>query len=91
MGCTDGCLRVLTPIKLKDIDISFLDFQECIKKEIPFLAGFDKCDSRRLFQKHRTYKITSRGNIIDGDLVTDFTNNTEMLKNYIYEKTDLSV
>ena len=84
MCCSDGSIRVLVPVQLKDEEVNFLDFQECMGQEIPFLAGFNARDSRRLSQRHRTYKVTSRGNIVDGDMMTGFLSLSSVLKNHIY-------
>ena len=90
MSCTDGSIRVLVPVQLKDEEVNFIDFQDCMSQEIPFLGGFNTRDSRKLSQRHRTYKVTSRGNIVDGDLINDFLSLSTVLKNHIYEKSDIT-
>jgi hypothetical protein len=72
IACCDGCIRMLLPIKLHDSDINFLDFQEQICKSIPLLGGFNNRDSRLLDQRQRTYKITSTGPVVDGELIRCF-------------------
>jgi hypothetical protein len=76
-------------IKLKDIDVGYLDFQECFCKEIPLLGGFNTRDSRKLQQKYRTYKITSSANIVDCSLMEEFLALTQSLKVHVAEKSEI--
>lgn len=79
----DGCIRRIVPIRLKDYEVSFLDLQDEICQEVPFIGGFNTRDSRCLQQRERTYKVTSTGNMVDGELLEDFMSLTETIRSHI--------
>lgn len=55
------------------------------------LAGFNNRDSRLLDQRKKTYKITSTGNIVDGEIIRSFLSLSDALKNTVYENFDLAL
>lgn len=48
------------------------------------LGGFNNRESRRLSQRNRTYKITSTGEVVDGELIKVFLSLSYTLKSKIY-------
>lgn len=48
------------------------------------LGGFNTRDSRLLDQRKKTYKITSTGNIVDGEFIKSFLSLSDTLKNSVY-------
>jgi hypothetical protein len=91
IACDDGCICMLLPIKLRDSDISFLDFQEQICKSVPLLGGFNNRDSRLLSQRLRTYKITCNANMVDAELIRCFLALTDTLKNMVYDNSNMDL
>lgn len=83
MCLTDGNIKVLSPIKLDNLEISYLDFQDTFCKELPFIGGFNLRASRSLKQQYRSFKMLSKGNILDGDLLEDFFALTNSLKEHL--------
>ena len=55
------------------------------------MGGFNTRDSRCLQQRERTFKITSRGNMVDGELMEDFMALSETLRNHILDKSEMSL
>lgn len=48
------------------------------------LAGFNNRDSRLMNQRHKTYKLSSTGNMVDGEIIRAFLTLSDTLKNTIY-------
>lgn len=55
------------------------------------LGGFNTRDSRLLDQRKKTYKITSTGNIVDGEFIKSFLSLSDTLKNSVYQNSDVTI
>ena len=83
VSCSDGSIRMLNAVNVDNQEVNYLDFQNCICNEMPFIGGFNLRGSRQLLQQYRSARLVSKGNVLDCDILEQYFSMTKTLQEYI--------